>query len=262
MKTTRSAGGADALLEVDGRAPLLVHDADLQGVRSEAEGLLHPGKERHRGCHLFRSVHLRPDDVDAAGAAVREGTRAFQVVHRGERSHHRVEESLRDRLPALARHRVGVHVGADDPDQEQTPARQRQALAVGGGVVTVGGEATGDLLAAFLEARLESAPHDTEPVAVDERLVLGVDRGDRVFAILDCRDCRFQHHVIHSRGVQASHGVGGVDVDFDVQSVVAEQHAFEGVTRHPVPGETLGIDEAATGSPLELHSEFGARPRP
>ena len=51
MKTDAVAGGADAFLEVDGGAALLVHDADLDGVAGEAEGVLdacRKGRSRRR----------------------------------------------------------------------------------------------------------------------------------------------------------------------------------------------------------------------
>ena len=44
MKNTRDLRGADALLEVDGGAPLLVHDADLEGVARQAEHVLDRGR--------------------------------------------------------------------------------------------------------------------------------------------------------------------------------------------------------------------------
>ena len=53
------AGGADAFLQVDGSAPLLVHDADLEGVGADPEGLFDPGEERYRGRDFLRAVHLR-----------------------------------------------------------------------------------------------------------------------------------------------------------------------------------------------------------
>src|SRR5690606_24932843 len=64
------AGGLDARLEVDGGAALFVHDADLQGVAGQAEDVLDAGEDLAGEGHFFRTVHLRLDDVDRAGAAV------------------------------------------------------------------------------------------------------------------------------------------------------------------------------------------------
>ena len=62
--------GADAFLEVDGGAPLLVHEADLDGVARQTEHVLDRGEQIVGEGDLFRPVHLRLDDVDRAGPAV------------------------------------------------------------------------------------------------------------------------------------------------------------------------------------------------
>ena len=82
MKMTRSLGGADALLEVHRGAALLVHDADLQRVAREAERVLDAAEQLDGERDLLGAVHLRLDDVDAAGAAVAVVATALQVVHR------------------------------------------------------------------------------------------------------------------------------------------------------------------------------------
>src|SRR3546814_15090118 len=63
-------GGADALLEVDGGPPLLVHDPHLEGVARDPDGVLDAGEQLVGEGDLLRSVHLRLDDVDRAGAGV------------------------------------------------------------------------------------------------------------------------------------------------------------------------------------------------
>ena len=122
--------GADALGEVHGGPPLLVHDADLDGVSSEAEGILHPPEQLHGGGDLFRAVELRLDDVDAAGAAVRELAPPVEVVFRGEHRDHRVEEAFGDLVAVLVENRIGVHVEPDVSHQhEAAPGKHDGAAA-------------------------------------------------------------------------------------------------------------------------------------
>ena len=55
---------------------------------------------------------------------------------------------------------------------------------------------------------------------VHDRLVLGVDRGDRVLAVLDGGDGGFEHHVLDPGGVVLADRMRRIDLDFDVQVVV------------------------------------------
>ena len=63
-------GGLDAGLQVERGAALLVHDADLDGGRRQAEHVLDAGEQLGGERHLVGPVHLRLDDVDRSGAAV------------------------------------------------------------------------------------------------------------------------------------------------------------------------------------------------
>jgi hypothetical protein len=71
------AGAADALLQIDGGAPLLVHDAELERVALHAQGVLDAGEQVHGEADLVGPVHLRLDDVHAAGAGVAQGARTL-----------------------------------------------------------------------------------------------------------------------------------------------------------------------------------------
>ncbi len=99
MKTIRSRGGVDAGLEVGAGAPLLVHDADLDGVARQAERILDQVEQAHGQGDLVGAVHLRLDDIDRAGRAV--AARAFEVVQGGGDGDQGVDDGLVDRL-ALA----------------------------------------------------------------------------------------------------------------------------------------------------------------
>ena len=72
--------GADAGLQIDGRAALLVHDPDLHGVAGQLEQILHAREELLGQRYLIGSVHLRLDDVDRALARVAQWAAATQIV--------------------------------------------------------------------------------------------------------------------------------------------------------------------------------------
>ncbi len=117
------AAGADAFLQIHGRAAFLVHDPDLQRVRGQTERLLHGGKQLDRQRDLRGPVVLRFHDVHAAGAAVAKLVLAAQVVQRGQRRDHAIEEGLRRRLPGRVGNGVGRHVRADVPHEQEAAAR-------------------------------------------------------------------------------------------------------------------------------------------
>ncbi len=70
-------GGPDALFQVDGGAPLLVHDPHLYGEAGQVEGVLHPREQFIGEGDLLRAVHLRLHDVDGAGGGVAKATVAW-----------------------------------------------------------------------------------------------------------------------------------------------------------------------------------------
>ena len=72
---------------------------------------------------------------------------------------------------------------------------QPEFLAVGRLVDAVGVERALECLAALLEIGRQRAVHQAERVAIDQHLVLGIDRGDAVFHVEDGDDRRFQDHI-------------------------------------------------------------------
>ena len=57
-------GLPDAFLEVDRGAALLVHDADLERIPLQAQGVLDTLEQSAGEGHFLRSVHLGLDDMD------------------------------------------------------------------------------------------------------------------------------------------------------------------------------------------------------
>ena len=215
------AGGLDAGLEVDAGTPLLVHDAHLQGARRHAQQLLDATEQLVGEGHFERPVHLRFDDIDAAGARV---AATLEVMQGDQAGHHRIEDALGNLMAFAIDDRRVAHQMADIAHEQQRAAVQGQFAAIGGGVDAIGVEAPGDALAALVQLLGQVALHQAQPVAVDQHLVGGIDGGHRVLAVHDGGQRRFHQHVLHPGGVGAADGAGRVDLDLEVQAVVLQQH--------------------------------------
>ena len=237
-------GGPDALGEVHRGAALLVHDPQLHGVLRQAQGLFDEGEDLVGERHLVGAVHLGLHHIDRAVAGVALAAPG-QVVHGAQDRDHGVDQALgRFVAVAVMDGRVG-HQVADVADQQQGTTRQGDgALAVGSGVGAVGVEPAGECLVALGDLFGEVALHQAQPVVIGERLVFGVDGGDRVLAVHDCGDRRLEMHVGNAGAVGGAHRVGGVDPDLDAEAVLAQHHrgGRRGITR--VADELARVGEA------------------
>ena len=119
------AGVTNTFFEIDGGAPLLVHDAHLQGVSREAEGFLNSAEQLGGERHFVGTVHLGLHDVDRAGAAVPVPALALQVVEGDQGSHHPIQQPFINGLAAPAGG-VDGHQMANVADQHQGAAGQDQ----------------------------------------------------------------------------------------------------------------------------------------
>ena len=166
----------------------------LERAGAQAEDLLDPAEDLVGEGDFVRSVHLGLDDVDRARAAVPDRTGGFKVVHRDQRRHGGIEHALRD-LRTIEHDGVGIHVVPDIADQHEAASGQRQGAAVRGRVFAIEFQAPLEGLAALLEAGRQVAPHQAEPVAIDQHLVGRIDRRDAVFEILNGGNRRFHQDV-------------------------------------------------------------------
>ena len=105
--------------------------------------------------------------------------------------------------------RVG-HQVAYVAHEQQAAAWQSHCSTVGAGPFPIGFERAGHGLATLGEVRDEIAAHQAQPVAVGERLVLGIDRSDRIFEIDDRGQRGLEHDVGHASLVGAPHRVFAV----------------------------------------------------
>ena len=99
--------------------------------------------------------------------------------------------------------------------------------------------------AALVEGRLKLARHQPQPVAIDQHLVLGVDGGDRILAILDRGQRRLEHDVADARRIGPANLVRAVDMDFDMQAMMDQQKDIWGGGRADITGETRRIGKGA-----------------
>jgi hypothetical protein len=81
---------------------------------------------------------------------------------------------------------------------------------------TIGVQVPSQRVAAFFESVSEIAFHQTQPVAIDHDLVLGIDRGNRVLAILNRGQRGFEADIFYACGIGGTHSMIAVNLDFDV----------------------------------------------
>ncbi len=179
-------------------------------------------------------------------------------MHAAQGRHDRVEDALGDLVAVGVQDRVGGHQVPDVAHEQQRPAVQHQLGAVESGVDAVGVHGAGEGLAVLGDLLGEIAAHEAQPVAVPEDLVLGVDGGDGVLEVHDGGDGRFDQHVLHPGGVGAADGTLRVDLQLEVQTVVAEQDPGRSRRLAGVADEQGGIGESGGLTRGEGDHEGGA----
>ncbi len=150
---------------------------------------------------------------------VRHAVRYLPVGQCACRCDNGVHDALEHLVAVPVEDRVVGHQVADVADEHETAAGQNEAFTIGARVFAIGVQTPRQGLAAFREGRLEGSLHEAQPVAIDVDLVLGVDSGNRVFAILDRRDRRFQHDVRDIGGSFPADRVIRIRLYLDVQAV-------------------------------------------
>ena len=213
----------DAGLEVDRGAALIVHDADLHGVLGQRQHLLDPGEQVAGQRDLVGAMHLRLDDIDRTGAAVARLRAALEVMYGQKAGDRGVEQPFGNLGAGGVEHRVGEHVVADIAHQQKAAAMQLDVLAVGRDVGPIGIERALERLAALLEIRRQRAVHQAERIAVDQHLVLGINRRDAVLHIENRANRRFHDHIGNAGRIVLADHVAAVDLDLDMHAVVDQQ---------------------------------------
>ncbi|MNZ44858.1 hypothetical protein D3C78_624960 [compost metagenome] len=153
--------------------------------------------------------------------------------------------------------RVGHQVAHVAHEQQRTTVKGHGA-AIGRCVLAVRVHGAGESLAAFADALGQVAFHQAQPVAVDDDLVVGIDGSDRVFTVHDGGQRRFHQDVFDTGGVGAADRGAGIDLDFEVQAIVLEQHGgWRGGIA--VEADQLGVvTQAAVAAALEGNDQLAA----
>ena len=124
MNTMRSARRLDAGGEVDGGAPLLVHDAHFHRVARKHRAGPRRGEQIVGEGDFVGPMHLRLHDIDRARAAV-AWRRGADIVH-GDRAGNAASSRVSgDSGFGLVQHRIGEHVVADVAHQHQAAPMER-----------------------------------------------------------------------------------------------------------------------------------------
>ena len=212
----------DAFHQVDGGTPLLIHDADLQGVARQPEQVLDRREQIVGEGDLLRTMQLRLDDVDRACAGVPAAAACADVVKCDQGGDDRIDEGLRYGF-AGQRDGLGLHVVSDVSHQHQAAARQQQVITAGRSIAAVLIQLAHHRPAGFFQFRRQRSRHQSQPITIDQHLVLGADGGHGVLAVLNGRDRGLEHHVADPGGIAAADEVLPVDVQFDMQAMMLEQ---------------------------------------
>ena len=243
MKATRCLGRPDAFLEIDAGAALLVHDPELDRVTGQAEHLLDMIEGLACEGDLVGAVQLRLHDVDRAFDGIARPVGLAEVVHRDERGDHRIHQALEDLVAVPVAHRRVGHQMADIAHQHQGAALHVERATVRRGEDRIGVERAGHALAGLLEAFLEIALHQPEPVGIGQHLVLGIDAGDRILQIHDDGDGALQPDIGEARLIPASHPVRAIEDQLDMEGIVAQEHGVRRAGMATISDEFLRVDQ-------------------
>jgi hypothetical protein len=165
-------------------------------------------------------MHLGLDHIGAGGAAV--AALAPDVVQRDGERDAGVEQRFEEGC-AVELHAFGLHVVADIAHQHQAAAGQSEFAALRVGIAAIFVEPAHHGAATLGEAGFQPPVHQPQPVAIHIHLVGGIDRGNRILAILDGGDGRLDHQVGHAGRIGAADAMAAIDADLHVQRVVAQQ---------------------------------------
>ena len=217
----------DAGGKIGRSAAFLVHHADLDRVARQTEQVFDRIEQLVGEGAFLGPVHFGLHDIDAAAARIAVHPQPGDILRADGRGDHRVEDTLGDFLAVPAHRRIG-HQMADIAHEHQAAPGQAAFAAVLAGIGLVPHKFAGERLAALLEALLQIAADHAEPVAIGGKLVLGIDRRDRILAIGDGGQRGFEIDIGDTQPVGLADLAVRVDHDLDMQAVVPEQRTLVG----------------------------------
>ncbi len=141
-----------------------------------------------------------------------------------QRRHDGVENALGHFVAVGVEHRRVGHQVTHVAHEQQRASRQGQLGTIRRDVVAIRIQATGEGTAALGHLGGEVTLHQTQPAGIDAHLVLGIHRRHGVFAVHDGGQRGFHHHVLDVGRVGLADGVAVIDLDFQMQAMVGQQH--------------------------------------
>src|SRR5690606_7033941 len=173
---------------------------------------------------------------------------ALQVVHGDQRGDDGVEDAFGRFVAVFVQHGGIGHEMADIADQHQRAGRQRLLFALQVGIAPVGVQRPCKGFAAFADFLDQRALHQAQPVAIGQHLVFGIDGGHGVFAVHDGGQGRLEQDVLDAGAVLRANGVAFVDLDLEVQAVVAEHQGLGSLRVAPVSHQQARLGQAGGGT--------------
>src|SRR5690606_26174857 len=116
-------------------------------------------------------------------------------------------------------------------------------------------QAAGDGPAALDQVFGQVALHQAQPVAVGQDLVVRVHGGDGVLAVHDGGQGRFDDHVLDVGRIGLADGVAGVELDFDVQAMMAQDQGLRGGGIAAVAQEGAVVGQAGGRAVLQRDAQ-------
>src|SRR5699024_10501110 len=154
-----------------------------------------------------------------------------------------IQNALGDLLACFVKNAGVGHEMANVANEHDRAAGQGLGVSLGVGVFAIRIEAAGEGAAVFGDFLGEFAGGQAQPVAVGKHLVFAVDCSDGVFKVHDgCHGC-FQNDILDAGLVGLANGVFRIDLDFNVQTMVAEHQCLGGIGMATVAEKGVGILE-------------------
>ena len=110
-------------------------------------------------------------------------------------------------------------------DKQQRASVQRNFRAIGGGVMTIVIQFTHDLPTVFFHFLLQSPLHQTQQIAVQQDFIFRINRRDRIFAVENGTDGRFDDNIVDVRRIVFANPPVGIDLQLNMQAVIFQQNA-------------------------------------
>ncbi len=206
--------------QVNRGAALFIHDSHFKRQRSQAETRLNCAEQLISEGNLLGPVHLWLHNVDATSARIFSSGFAQKVIHGNGASEVPVQNPLGCLFATAPEYRVAGHQMAYIPNEQNTAARERQRLSSMICVHTIWRHFSCQHATVFLETFLKVAPHQPEPVSVNQRLVLRVYCRHRILTVLN-RCQRGFHDDVFDRGWMGCTDVMiWVDLQLDVEPII------------------------------------------